>query len=187
MPVMIRKPIQENTMDKWIAIAKESGFTEAGVLDPKTLKAERWVRETCASDKCHAYGHNWTCPPECGTLEECMHRMEKYTNGILLQTVGTLARRIDAKAYTRTEQEHLEHFAAFIGKIKAEYPDALCLGAGGCRICGVCAYPEPCRFPEKACSSMEAYGLFVTRVCKENKLRYHYGNMTITYTACVLY
>ena len=36
-------------------------------------------------------------------------------------------------------------------------------------------------------SSMEAYGLFVTRVCKDNGIPYHYGPKTITYTACVLY
>ncbi|MDE8682148.1 DUF2284 domain-containing protein [Blautia schinkii] len=49
-----------------------------------------------------------------------------------------------------------------------EFPDMLMLGAGGCRICGHCAYPKPCRFPEKAISSMEAYGLFVTQVCRDN-------------------
>lgn len=174
-------------MDEWIVIAKKIGFSEANILDTKTLRAERWVRETCASDRCHAYGHNWTCPPACGTLEECAQRMEKYAHGILLQTVGRLARQIDAKAYIRTEEVHLKHFSEFTKKIRAEYPDSLCLGAGGCRICGMCAYPNPCRFPDKACSSMEAYGLFVTQVCKDNNIKYYYGNQTITYTACVLF
>ncbi|MBQ8925438.1 MAG: DUF2284 domain-containing protein, partial [Clostridia bacterium] len=40
---------------------------------------------------------------------------------------------------------------------------------------------------DKAMSSMEAYGLFVTRVCKDNGVPYYYGPKTITYTACVLY
>ena len=63
----------------------------------------------------------------------------------------------------------------------------LVLGAGGCRICPQCAYPDPCRFPDKAMSSMEASGLFVTRVFKDNGVPYYYGPKTITYTACVLY
>ena len=66
-------------------------------------------------------------------------------------------------------------------------PNALCLGSGGCRICKVCAWPEACRFPEKACSSMEGYGLFVTQVCRDNGLAYHHGDGTITFTACVLF
>jgi len=71
--------------------------------------------------------------------------------------------------------------------IRQEYPDALCLGAGSCRICKKCAYPEPCRFPEQAYSSMEGYGLFVTQVCRDNDVRYHYGERTITYSACILF
>ena len=34
---------------------------------------------------------------------------------------------------------------------------------------------------------MEGYGLFVTQICRDNGLSYHYGERTITYTACVLF
>ena len=71
--------------------------------------------------------------------------------------------------------------------IRAEHPQSLCLGAGGCTYCKTCAYPEPCRFPDKAFSSMEGYGLFVTQVCKDSGLPYYYGEKTITYTACALF
>lgn len=64
--------------EKWIRTAKEIGFSEAGVLNPETLKVMPLVRETCAEDKCHAYNHNWTCPPACGTLDECESRMRAY-------------------------------------------------------------------------------------------------------------
>ena len=112
---------------------------------------------------------------------------EQYEYGILIQTVGILSRSIDYKAYMKTEEEHKVCFLKFIEKIKSVYPEALCLGAGGCRICVHCAYPGPCRFPRKACSSMEAYGLFVTQVCRDNHMDYYYGPQTITYTACVLF
>ena len=36
-------------------------------------------------------------------------------------------------------------------------------------------------------SSMEAYGLFVTQVCRDAGVPYHHGEKTITYTACALY
>ena len=141
--------------EKWIRTAKEIGFSEAGVLNPETLKVMPLVRETCAEDKCHAYNHNWTCPPACGTLDECESRM---------------------RAYKVLREQMMKVF-----------PDMLMLGAGGCRICPKCAYPEPCRFPEKTISSMEAYGLFVTQVCRDNDLKYYYGPRTITYTGCVLF
>lgn len=175
------------SLELWSVRAKELGFDTAAPLDIATLQVRQDIRDMCAADKCRAYGKNWTCPPECGTLEECAEQMKRYTYGILLQTVGTMQKTIDTKAIYETEKKHIKNFYRFAEMIKEAYPDALCLGAGGCRICGTCAYPEPCRFPEKACSSMEGYGLFVTQVCRDNQVKYYYGSKTVTYTACVLW
>ena len=174
-------------MENWIEKAKEIGFDHAAYLNVESLKPMQMVRDTCAADKCRAYGHNWTCPPECGTLEQCAERMRAHRHGILLQTTGQMDRVIDTKAYARTEKRHSEMLHQLAGQFREVYPDALCLGAGGCGICEKCAYPEPCRFPHKAVSSMEAYGLFVTQVCRDNNMAYYYGPKTITYTACILY
>lgn len=170
----------------WIKKAVELGFSEAAPLDISTIKPMHAVRDMCAADKCHAYGKNWTCPPACGTLEECQRHMQSYDYGILLQTVGKMEKTIDTKAYLRTEQRHMELFHQLAALVRKEHPNALCLGAGGCRVCKKCAYPEPCRFPEQACSSMEAYGLFVTQICRDNGVAYYHGEKTIAYTACVL-
>lgn len=174
-------------MTNWIQKAKQIGFDTAVSLVPARLEALPSIREMCAADKCRAYGKNWTCPPECGTLEECSDRMRCYQRGILLQTVGQLSKTIDTKAYRETEQRHLEQFHSLAQEIRKEFPDALCLGSGGCRVCRTCAHPAPCRFPAQALSSMEAYGLFVTQVCRDCGVPYHYGPMTIAYTACILF
>ncbi len=173
--------------EDWLSAARAAGFECAALFDPAILEARADVRAMCAADVCRAYGKNWSCPPHCGTLEDCREEMHRYRNGILLQTLGMLQKTIDTKGFLAAEQRHLEQFALFCQAIRRQYPGALCLGTGGCRICGTCAYPEPCRFPEKAVSSMEAYGLFVTQVCRDAGLEYYYGEKTITYTACVLF
>ena len=174
-------------MTDWISKAKEIGFDAAVPLDPSGLEAREDVRKMCAENRCGAYHRNWTCPPAVGTLEECRDRMHSYRKGILLQTVGKLSKVIDHRAYQETEKRHLKRFYEFAEQLKDVCPDALCLGSGGCRICKNCAYPNPCRFPQKALSSMEAYGLFVTDVCRNNDLPYYYGEKTISFTACALY
>lgn len=174
-------------MNDWIKLAKEAGFDEAALFKPEILTAREDVRGMCATDKCGAYNKNWTCPPSCGTIEECQRQMSRYENGILLQSVGHMKKAIDSRCYRETEKRHMENFYAFAEQMRQSYPDALCLGAGGCRICKTCAYPKSCRFPEKAVSSMEAYGLFVTQVCRDAGLSYYYGEKTITYTACILF
>ena len=174
-------------MENLIDLAREMGFDEAVALDVATLRPREDVRSMCAADKCGAYGKNWTCPPHCGALDDCAARIGGYYRGILLQTVGKLEKTVDTKGYRRAEERHLRQFHAFAERIREVYPDALCLGAGGCRVCRKCAYPEPCRFPEKAYPSMEGYGLFVTQVCRVNGVAYHHGERTVTYTACVLF
>lgn len=171
----------------WCHKAVSLGFSKAVPLDVGTLQPRQDVRDMCAADKCGAYGKNWTCPPYCGTLDECNNRLQQYSRGILLQSVGITEKTIDTRAYRRTEAQHLEHFHQLCEELRKVYPHALCLGSGGCRICSKCAFPESCRFPEKACSSMEGYGLFVTQVCRDNGLSYHYGERTVTYTACILF
>ena len=177
---------EEDPIAKWVEKAKELGFDVAVSLNPQTLVAREDVRAMCAEDKCGAYNKNWTCPPAIGTVEACQQRMGQYKRGILLQTVGHMQKTVDSKCYRETEQRHLQNFYAFTDAIRKEYPDALCLGAGGCRVCKRCAYPEQCRFPERAVSSMEGYGLFVTQVCRDAGVPYYHGERTVTYTACVI-
>lgn len=174
-------------MEQWMEKAVQMGFSVAVPLDIATLRPREDVRDMCRADVCRAYEKNWTCPPFCGTLAQCGERMQGYSRGILLQTVGHTEKLIDTRAYRRVEQQHLRQFAAFCRLLRASYPQALCLGSGGCRICDTCAYPQQCRFPQEAVASMEGYGLLVSQVCRDNGCQYHHGEKTITYTACVLF
>ena len=178
---------QEDFITRWLEEAKRLGFDVAVELDAQQLVAREDVRAMCVEDKCGAYNKNWTCPPAIGSVEKCQQQMQRYKRGILLQTVGHMQKAVDSKCYRETEQRHMKNFYVLAEAIRKVHPDALCLGAGGCRICKQCAYPEPCRFPDKAVSSMEGYGLFVTQVCRDAGIPYHHGDRTITYTACVLF
>ena len=171
----------------WCKKALALGFSHAVPMNPQVLIPRQDVRDMCAADTCGAYGKNWTCPPHCGSLETCKERLQGFQRGILLQTVGRTQKRIDTKAYARTEQQHLALFQELAQQIKVRHPAALCLGSGGCRVCAKCAWPESCRFPEKAYPSMEGYGLFVTQVCRDHGMAYHHGEYTVTYTAGILF
>ena len=168
-------------------LAIEHGFSHVAEFDPEILEVLPSVRAMCEEDKCHAYGKNWTCPPFCGTLEECSDRMHSYSKGLLLQTEGKLNKVIDMIGYLETARRHNDLVYSFADKIKEDMPDCLVLGGGGCRRCTKCAHPKPCRHPDKAIPSMEGYGLLVSRVCEAAGLPYYYGEKTITYVACVLY
>ncbi|MEE1292987.1 MAG: DUF2284 domain-containing protein, partial [Acutalibacteraceae bacterium] len=114
--------------ERYLSLAEDCGFDHASPLDVSTLQVETWVRDTCAEDKCHAYNHNWTCPPACGTLEECEAKMQKYEHGILIQVTGTQEKRIDVKCYAETEQRLRDALLVFADRVREDHPDCLVLG-----------------------------------------------------------
>ena len=174
--------------EKLIEIAKSVGFETVVPLDVSTLEALTDVRDMCAVNTCGMYGKCWSCPPGCGEIEECNAKMKSYSKGILVQTVGDIEDSMDFEGIMEVTKCHGERFIECVDKLREVLDDMLPLGAGGCKRCAVCTYPdEPCRFPDKAASSMEAFGLYVSDVCKKNGVAYNYGPEKMCYSGCFLY
>ena len=175
------------TYEQLTEIASRSGFTAWAEMDPATLEPKQEVRDMCASNSCGQYGKRWSCPPGCGTLEECTNHLRKFPRGILVQTCGDIEDGFDFESMMEIEADHKEHVKQMYETLRKTGTEVLALGAGCCTICGQCTYPDaPCRFPEKMIASMEAYGLVVLEACKANNLKYYYGSDKIAYTSCFL-
>ena len=167
---------------------KECEFDTVEKLDVSTLKALEDVRSMCAVNTCGMYGKVWSCPPGCGSIEECEEKMKKYSYGILVQTVGDIEDSLDWEGIMEVQAVHGKRFLKGVEIMKESVEELLPLGDGCCSRCTKCTYPEePCRFPELASSSMEAFGLFVSDVCKKNNVLYNYGPGKMCYTGCYLF
>jgi len=168
-------------------IAEECGFTYMAELDPGTIVLHEEVRQMCADNTCQQYGRCWSCPPGCGTLDECRKEVAEYKKGILVQTVGDIEDSFDFEAIKDVAELHKKNFTAMLSILRQTTGQMLPLGAGCCTRCAKCTYPDaPCRFPDQMVSSMEAYGILVVDVCKANHLEYYYGSDKIAYTSCFL-
>jgi len=172
---------------KLVKEAIAMGFSQAGELNMSSLVFMPEVREMCKMGQCHKYDKNWQCPPACGSLEEAAQRASQYSYGLIVQTIGKMEDDFDYEAIQETSKKHTTNFANLVDKLKQEYGDILPMGVGTCELCDLCTYPnEPCRFPDKSISSMEAYGLLVSRVCELSGMPYNNGKETITYISCYL-
>ena len=175
-------------MSRLINILKEYGFETVAELDVSTLKALPEVREMCAVNTCGMYDKCWSCPPGCGSIEECEAKMRRYARGILVQTIGDIEDSLDWEGIMEVKEQHDKRYLEAAGRMKQELDDVLPLGDGSCHRCKECTYPDaPCRFPELASSSMEAFGLFVSDVCRKNGVDYNYGPGKMCYTGCFLF
>ena len=170
------------------AAAEQAAFSRVTPMPTNALEFMPEVRDMCGAGRCRQYGRNWMCPPGCGTLEECAAKAAGFGRGLLVQTVGTMEDDFDLEGIESAAQTHREHVRALHKSLNGMNSPFLLLGAGACDICPECTYPDaPCRFPELASPSMEAFGLFVSRVCALSDAPYYAGPGTITYTSCVLY
>ena len=175
------------TYEQLAKFAEEAGFSAWAPLSMNTIELKPEVRDMCAANSCGQFGKRWSCPPGCGTLEECTQRLQGCTHGILVQTYGEIEDGFDFEAMMEIEADHKEHFSEMHEALRDSGVEVLPIGTGCCTVCGKCTYPdEPCRFPDKMVTSMEAYGMVVLEVCKANGLQYYYGADKMAYTGCFL-
>ncbi|MBR1781772.1 MAG: DUF2284 domain-containing protein [Oscillospiraceae bacterium] len=168
-------------------LAEQIGFSHWAELNMDALEFLPEVRAMCAAERCGSYGHSWSCPPAIGTLADSAARVKGYTRGLLVQTTGRMEDAFDLEAIRVAERLHKRHFDALARQARQLWPDCLPMAAGSCTRCRQCTYPHrPCRYPGQMFPSMEAYGLWVSEVCRRSGLPYTYGPETITFTACIL-
>ena len=162
-------------------LAEASGFAAWAPLNASAIELRPEVRAWCAEDACGHYGRCWSCPPACGSLEDCAAAIRAYAEGILVQTVGDMA---DWRA---AEDEHRARFDRMREALRRAGAQALALNAGPCGRCEACTCPDaPCRDPDRMVSSMEAYGMLVREVCEANGLSCDYGPGRVAFTGCFL-
>ena len=112
-----------------------------------------------------------------------------YQTALVYQIVDTLEDSYDFEGMMAAG-ERMNRLTAAVRRKFEELglKNCLFLGAGGCRICPKCAKQEdkPCRYPDLAMSSLEAYGINVSVLAPQVGMKYINGVNTVTYFGAVL-
>jgi predicted metal-binding protein len=140
--------------------------------------------ETCATNVCGNYNKCWTCPPAIGSMEKQKEKITAFPNAFVFTTKSNLDDSFDYEGMMKAKEKHDRLTFEMQERFGSGNP---VFGAGKCSICETCAYPEPCRFPGKRVSSIEAAGINVTELSRLGGLRYNNGENTVTYFSMVLF
>ena len=176
--------------EKLAKVAEKTGFSGAEILPAAEIVLDRCFRDACAANRCGAYGKCYMCPPDVGDIDELMAEVGNYTHGLLIQTVSTLEDSYDFEGMVEARKKHSRLTRELWKKLRPELEGkALCLGVGGCGYCKKCAKQdgEPCRSPENAMASLEAYGVNVSLTAAKTSLKYVNGQDTVTYFGIILF
>ena len=60
-------------------LGTDTGFSHIAPLKCSTIELLPEVRQMCEANTCGMYGKRWSCPPGCGTLEDCRAKIQQYT------------------------------------------------------------------------------------------------------------
>lgn len=178
--------VSESFKEKIIAL----GAKAAAVIAVKDISFDAAFRSMYASNACGNYGRSYMCPPDIGEIETLIREAKSYSYALVYQTVGLLEDSYDFEGMMEAGRHHND-LAQRVRRLFEEEcgQKALHLGAGGCRLCPVCGKKtgEPCRFPDRAMSSLEAYGVNVSELVVQCGMRYINGENTVTYFGAVFF
>jgi predicted metal-binding protein len=173
------------------AILAELGITRFGVVSVADMVFSEAFRAACESNQCGKYGTNWACPPGVGESGELIGKARRFRQGLVIQTVWPLEDMFDFDGMMAGGQKHNALFRKAVAQVmpRLSAGEKLALSAGACSVCDTCTYParEPCRLPEQALSSLEAYGIDVAHLISLSGLSYNNGPNTVSYVGVILF
>lgn len=173
-----------------VDLIQSLGANKAAVIEVSAIPFNTEHRKACEVNACGNYGRSWMCPPDVGEIDDLIQQAKQYKWAVVYQTVGTLEDSYDFEGMMEAGQKHNQLAQTISSAVSPEMNQPyLHLGAGGCRVCEVCAKKvgEPCRFPEQAMSSLEAYGVSVSELAALCGMNYINGVNTVTYFGTLLY
>jgi len=174
-----------------VKIALASDAANAAVLNTASIQFHEDFRKACEKNFCRKYDTNWMGPPAIGPIKDLMQKATRYQQGLLFQTVHAVASNFDMKGMLAAAKIHEKVFRTLLAGIRKEFPEAeiLPLNAGCCSLCEECGYlkQEPCRHPDQAVSSVEAYGINVIALQKSAGLPYYNGKESVIYVGLILF
>lgn len=162
-------------------------FDHFQIVPKKSINLSPDVRKMCETNSCGNYGRTWTCPPALAPLEEIQKNIKRFDHFVLVYQIYPLEDRMDWEGMMAGAEDFNSRLITLQAKLK-DQQSFLILGAGSCTLCKKCTYPEtPCRRPDEAIVSAEAYGIDVMKLMRDNGLNYNNGPDTVTYIGGVLY
>jgi len=176
---------------EYIENIKNLGISAATVFHVTDIIFDNMFRDMCKQNVCGRYGKNYKCPPSVGEPEDLKNEVLSYETVILIQTIYPLEDSYDFEGMdegSKVHSENIDKTREYLIK-NLTYEKMLVLGAGGCHICPKCGIIDggvPCRFPDKAISSVEGYCMNVANMTNSHGLNYINGVNTVSYVAVFL-
>ena len=151
--------------EKLLELAREEGFY-AAVIPAADVPVDPKFREFCEQNLCGQYGANYSCPPDCGSVEALHRTILEQEKALVISTIWDIESYEDKCAVRHAKETHNAAVLRLMAKVKAAGCSGFCTGYNGCPLCDPCKRKEnlPCAHPDKRISCMSAYCIDVAKL-----------------------
>ena len=171
-----------------LELAEAAGFC-AAVIPVEQVPVDAKFRAFCQENRCGQYNANYSCPPECGTVEQMHQRILFAEKALVLQTQWDIDGYGDLQGIRRGKDAHNSATLRLAAKLQAMGYETLCVGSSCCSLCETCkcCEGEPCVHPDLRYSCMSAYCVDVAKLAQlcglafawDTKKLYPYGMIVL--------
>ena len=154
-------------------LAASMGF-EAAFADVADIVQDPSFRKFCEDNLCGNYNANYSCPPDCGSVEAVQARLKSGKRALVLQSVWDVGSWDNKDAVLRSKQANNAALLRFMDALRQAGHSGFGLGYGGCSLCTPCkrVTNEPCAHPDKKLSCMSAYCIDVAKLAQTCSLQF---------------
>ena len=156
-----------------IKLAEGMGFS-AAYIDTAEVVQDPSFRKFCEDNLCGKYNANYSCPPDCGTVEEVQQRLKAGKRALVLQSIWDIGSYDNKDEIQKSKKAHNAAILRFTESLRQAGHQGFCLGYGGCPLCDPCkrVNNEPCAHPDKKISCMSAYCIDVAKLAEKCGLEF---------------
>ncbi|MDD4069066.1 MAG: DUF2284 domain-containing protein [Candidatus Izemoplasmatales bacterium] len=158
------------------------------IINPQTIVFRDEYAQKCAMNYCGKYNKSWSCPSAIGNVNNLREKVLQFKYAFLYSKITNLEDAYDVESMDKGRNVIMNDTLELLDLLKKGSEPFYILSAGSCSICKTCTYPnQPCRFPERMLISLEALGIDVALLAKENGLKYYNGVNTVTYFSIIFF
>ena len=159
--------------EQLLTLAREAGFS-ASFTTPDQVLINPDFRSFCEENRCGKYNANYSCPPDCGTVEELHEKLLSEDIVMVVQTIKENVDKTDKEQIIKIRTAHNAAILRLMKKFKELGYSGFCAGYSGCSLCNPCkrVTNEPCTYPELRISCMSAYCVDVANLAEKCNLEF---------------
>ncbi len=146
-------------------------------------------RMLCRSNLCGNYNTSWTCPPNCGSSEYCIERINAYKDADILMVRYDNVDFSDKEKLDGMMNGFRDICRDVMVKCRKEGFDVIAFADGPCSYCKECAFikGKNCYHPDMQVPSVSGYGIDMTTYMQEIGIEFSFSKDSVTLYGVLLF